>query len=82
MVSEELLTKATALPLLATDLPVSLSHGAEQRDDASPVGLRHGRALLQQQAANLQLPPTRRCGQSWKREAATSRETFISLVRQ
>ena len=46
-------------------LPVSLSDGAEQRDDASPVGLGHGRALLQQQTANLQLPPTGRCGQSW-----------------
>lgn len=46
-------------------LPVSLSDGAEQRDDASPVGLGHGRALLQQQTTHLQLPPTGRCGQSW-----------------
>lgn len=41
-----------------TDLPVTLPHGAEQRHHAPPVGLAGGGALLQQQAANLQLPPT------------------------
>lgn len=32
---------------VATDLPVSLPDGAEQWDDASPVGLSHSCTLLQ-----------------------------------
>lgn len=47
-----------------TNLPVSLSDGAEQRDDAPSVGLGHGSPLLQQQPTHLQLPPTRSRRQS------------------
>lgn len=54
--------------MLCPDLPVSLPHGAEERDDASPVGLRHGGALLQQEAADLQLPPAGRRSQSCNRK--------------
>lgn len=63
----------------STNLPVSLSDGAEQRDDASPVGLRHRRALLQQQAANLQLPPTRRRSQSWNAQRIRDEMTTATI---
>lgn len=39
-------------------LPVPLACCTEQRRDASPVGLGHGRSTLQQQLADLQLPPS------------------------
>lgn len=54
------------------DLPVALSDGAEQRHDASPIGLGHGGTLLQQQAAHFQFAPTRGCRQSWMGERRRS----------
>lgn len=53
-----------------TDLPVSLSDGAEERDDPAAVGLRHGGALLQEQPAHLQLPAPRR-----RRQGCTGEKT-------
>lgn len=49
-------------------LPVALSDRAEERDHPAPVGLRHGGALLQEQPADVQLPPARRRRQSCRGE--------------
>lgn len=49
-------------------LPVALSDRAEERDHPAPVGLCHGSALLQEQPADVQLPPARRRRQSCRGE--------------
>lgn len=48
-----------------TDLPVSVSDGAEEGDDASSVRLSHSCSLFQQQATDLQFTPTWGRRQSW-----------------